>query len=124
MYKYYLTIETNNSYIKKEKVGTSYEYNLDKELINEFLYHSLQSFYFEFNYKKFASGSAQPQLPIKDLENFMVPIPQMSEQLKIIKIANKISNKILLANVQLDKYQNLKKALMQDLLMGKSGIKF
>ena len=96
----------------------------DKELINEFLYHSLQSFYFEFNYKKFASGSAQPQLPIKDLENFMVPIPQMSEQLKIIKIANKISNKILLANVQLDKYQNLKKALMQDLLMGKSGIKF
>ena len=54
----------------------------------------------------------------------MVPIPQMSEQLKIIKIANKISNKILLANVQLDKYQNLKKALMQDLLMGKSGIKF
>ncbi|KAB8036232.1 hypothetical protein GCL60_15710 [Silvanigrella paludirubra] len=96
----------------------------DKELINEFLYHSLQSFYFEFNYKKFASGSAQPQLPIKDLENFMVPIPQMSEQLKIIKIANKISNKILLANVLLDKYQNLKKALMQDLLMGKSGIKF
>ncbi|WP_397601574.1 restriction endonuclease subunit S [Silvanigrella sp.] len=95
----------------------------DKELLNEFLYHSLQSFYFDFNYNKFASGSAQPQLPIKDLGNFMVPIPKINEQLKIIKVANQISNKILLSNVQLEKYKNLKKALMQDLLTGKVKLK-
>jgi hypothetical protein len=35
IHKYYLTIEANNSYIKKEKLGSSTEYDLDKELINQ-----------------------------------------------------------------------------------------
>lgn len=37
MNKYYLTIEANNTYFKREKLGTSSEYSLDKELIKLYL---------------------------------------------------------------------------------------
>jgi hypothetical protein len=35
IYKYYLTIEVNNSYIEKIKMGGFHEYDQDKELINQ-----------------------------------------------------------------------------------------
>jgi len=55
------------------------------QITSEYLYNILRSAIIKEQIKKHVSGAAQPQLPIKTLKNFSIPIPKsISEQQSII----------------------------------------
>ncbi len=54
------------------------------EYIPKFLYFYFQSNHFQLLLKKNSSGSAQPQIPIKDLENLPVPLLDLNTQQHIV----------------------------------------
>jgi type I restriction enzyme S subunit len=56
------------------------------ELDNEYIYHLFKSPLLKQQYLLFSSGSAQPQLPIKDLRRIKLYIPTYSIQRKIASI--------------------------------------
>lgn len=54
-----------------------------KEATSEFVYHLFRSSLMQQRFKKFSSGSAQPQLPVKDLNCIVVSVPSYDTQKKI-----------------------------------------
>ncbi|MDC3114127.1 restriction endonuclease subunit S [Alphaproteobacteria bacterium] len=97
--------------------------NKDERLNSDFLYHILFSEIIIQQIKNLTFGSAQPQLTIGTLNELKLPIPQLSEQLKIVKIVNSIVSNIHHKKQKLAQTQSLKKSLMQDLLTGKVRVK-
>ena len=84
-----------------------------------YVYHLMKSPLLKKRYIEVTSGSAQPQLPIRSLEQVYVPVPPEDEQEQIAEISKSLDEKIsinkkLKANLIL-----LKRGLMQDLLSGK-----
>ncbi len=69
------------------------------------------------------SGSAQPQLPIRSLEQIRIPIIPLTEQGKISEIIRSVNVKIAVSKQIKEKLSALKKGLMQDLLSGRIRIK-
>lgn len=70
-----------------------------EDTINEkFFYLFLISQEFKNQIEALKSGSAQPQLPIRDLKFFEVNIPSLDKQEKIVKILYPIGDKIELNN--------------------------
>ncbi len=53
---------------------------------SEFLYALFKSHLMKTKYKSVTSGSAQPQLPIRSLEQIKIPLPPKDEQKKIAQI--------------------------------------
>lgn len=90
-----------------------------EDLSPPFLYHLMKSPLMKQRYSDVASGSAQPQLPIRSLEQIYIPIPPEDEQEEIVNICEILDAKVL-ENAQYKEYlTSLKKGLMQDLLSGK-----
>ena len=87
-----------------------------------FLYKLLSSQIMKQKYKDMGSGSAQPQLPISSLKNINIPLIPLDEQKKIAKIISDIDSKIDVNKQIKNKFAELKKGLMQDLLSGKRRI--
>lgn len=55
-------------------------------ILSEYLFEMLRSSIIKSQITKFVSGAAQPQLPIKTLVNFTIPVPtDLEQQKKIIK---------------------------------------
>ena len=63
-----------------------------------YLYHFLMSINFKQQVNSFASGSAQPQLPIKDMKNIAIPFPPVDMQRKIAEVLRVLDAKIELNN--------------------------
>lgn len=59
---------------------------VDDSIDQRFLYYLLCSEIFQSKLEKFSSGSAQPQIPIKDLENIKISYPRLAKQRKIASI--------------------------------------
>lgn len=57
-----------------------------KGIVAPYLYHLLKSPLLKTQYKLYSSGSAQPQLPIKDLLRIKLPLPKPAIQRKIAAI--------------------------------------
>ena len=93
--------------------------NNDKLFDNYFLFASLKNYLLPLGYKKISSGSAQPQLPIKDLKQFNLICPPLNEQEKIAKILDTQGRAITKEEQYLKKLKQKKQGLMQDLLIGK-----
>ena len=56
-----------------------------KRLLASFLFEVLRSSLVKAQIRRFTSGAAQPQLPIKTLVNFTIPVPTSTEeQLSIV----------------------------------------
>lgn len=89
--------------------------NMDTRFLCEYLE--------SMDYKNIASGSAQPKITKGALNAIKVPIPSISEQIKIGKILKSIDDKSSKVISKLDLLKNTKKALMQDLLTGKVRVK-
>ena len=64
-------------------------------------------------------GSTIVHLNTSDLKRFLVPVPCLTEQVKIVKSIDCIQIQIDAQVSKLQKIQSLKKSLMQDLLTGK-----
>ncbi|MAF97486.1 MAG: hypothetical protein CMH26_02505 [Micavibrio sp.] len=96
--------------------------NEEPDLNTEFFFNSFGSFIFKQENQRSGSGSAQPQLPIKDLVKFNFLKPSIEEQIRINqKIASFTKQQVLNEN-ELTKLKKLKAGLMQDLLTGKKRI--
>jgi type I restriction enzyme S subunit len=93
--------------------------NNDKLFDNYFLFISLKNYLLPLGYKKISSGSAQPQLPIKDLKKFNLICPSVEEQEKMAKILDTQERAIEKEEQYLKKLKQKKQGLMQDLLTGK-----
>jgi len=76
--------------------------NLQKEFNTNFLFQILRSPIFRSQVLSFFTGSAQPQLPIRDLKKIYVLIPSLNEQHSIAKILSDLDSKIEL-NQQMNK---------------------
>ena len=66
----------------------------DKTFDPTFLYHLFKSSLLKQQYELFASGSAQPQLPIKDLKRVKLIFPLLSIQRKIAAVLSAYDNLI------------------------------
>lgn len=61
-------------------------------LLPEYLFAIFRSGVMKSQMNKYVSGAAQPQLPIKTLVNFKIPVPQLiSEQISIVKKLDALS---------------------------------
>lgn len=74
-------------------------------------------------YLSMGSGSAQPQLPIRNLEQIRIPIIPTAEQRKISEIIRAVHVKISVNKKIKERLMALKKGLTQDLLSGSKRVK-
>ncbi|MFI3218020.1 MAG: restriction endonuclease subunit S [Methylococcales bacterium] len=93
--------------------------NNEQGMFSEFLFQSFKNYLFDIDYRRVVSGSAQPQLPMKDLKSFHLIKPDEIEQLKIINICKHHDSLLNSEIIYLEKMNQLKQGLMQDLLTGK-----
>lgn len=88
-------------------------------LSTEFLYAALQNHVFDQEYKRVVSGSAQPQLPIKDLRTFRMLMPSPMEQEAIVQRLRGINASLTIQEEEQAKLRHIKSGLMADLLTGR-----
>ena len=67
---------------------------IESELEAAFLYCYLRSALFQSQVTKLSSGSAQPQLPIRDFRNIEIPLPPLPEQRRIAHILGTLDDRI------------------------------
>ncbi len=68
--------------------------DLEKTFDTYFLYLLLRSPLLKRQYFSFATGSAQPQLPIRDIKKIKLAVPPLAEQKAIAKILSGLDSKI------------------------------
>ena len=83
-------------------------------IIPEFLYYSLISPFFKNQLKSFTSGSAQPQLPIRDLSNISLYLPSLQQQKSIIEKIKILDQKIELNRKMNETLEQMAQAVFQD----------
>ncbi len=88
-------------------------------IISEYLYIMATSKIIQKQIDSTAFGSAQPQLTVKIIKNFRIPLPPLNEQKKIAKIISTWDKAISTTQALIDVSKQQKKALMQQLLTGK-----
>jgi type I restriction enzyme S subunit len=65
------------------------------QLLPDYLFHFLRSRDFEEQVLSLVTGSAQPQLPIKDIHQIEIPIPSLADQERIVSIINSFEQRLL-----------------------------
>ena len=86
-------------------------YNID------FIYYALE--YNKAQLYRYAYGSTFLEVPKKDFQKILLPIPEFKEQTKIANLISACEDEIELLNKKLEILQRQKKGLMQVLLTGK-----
>ena len=94
--------------------------NYQETFDSDFLYYLLGSDEIYKQYIEMAAGSSVQNLNKQKVRNLIIPILDKEEQNSIAKILSDMDNEIDLLNTKLEKYRNLKTAMMQQLLTGKS----
>ena len=92
-------------------------------LAADFLYCSFANYIFGQEFKRVVSGSAQPQLPIKDLKHFHCLVLPMPEQQLLLSRVRAVDGYLSSEEESLNKLSKAKKGLMQDLLTGRVRVK-
>ena len=83
----------------------------------EMLFYTMESH--SEDLQKLSSGTTIAYLPREKFEEFEILVPPLPEQKKIVSILTSVDEEIESTQKKIDKLQDLKKALMQDLLTGK-----
>ncbi|MCK9295184.1 MAG: restriction endonuclease subunit S [Desulfobulbaceae bacterium] len=65
-----------------------------EDISSQYFYHFLRSSIFQDQVESHSSGSAQPQLPIKDLKRIELPLPPLPTQTRIASILSALDDKI------------------------------
>lgn len=84
-----------------------------------FLSLIFKSFWFDSFLEQITSGSTIVHLYQKDFVKFNFPLPSKEEQTAIANVLSSMDKEIETLNTKLEKYRNLKIAMMQQLLTGK-----
>ena len=87
--------------------------NIKKTIIKKYLFYAI-SFR---TVSDVISGSAQPQITRDNLKSVDLPIPPITEQKKIVSILNSVDDVIEKTQSQIDKLYNLKKGMINKLLI-------
>ena len=95
----------------------------EKIIVEEFLYWYFQSNSFQKYCVAFTSGTTVPLLSQESLKNVIIPIPNITEQQKIISILSNCKKLIVIEIQYLEKLQKIKRGLMQQLLTGQKRVK-
>ena len=91
-----------------------------KTINEKLLFQIINSALFEKQIIDANSGSSQPNLSAKEVSIFLIPIPtSKEEQTAIANVLSSMDKEIETLNTKLEKYRNLKTAMMQQLLTGK-----
>lgn len=88
-----------------------------------FLSLIFKSFWFDSFLEQITSGSTIVHLYQKDFVKFNFPLPSKEEQTAIANVLSSMDKEIETLNTKLEKYRNLKTAMMQQLLTGKIRLK-
>ena len=64
------------------------------QLDNRFFYLYMRSTVLREQVKALSTGSAQPQLPIRDIKRLVLPLPPLTEQREIARILGALDDKI------------------------------
>lgn len=89
----------------------------------DFVYQALFTNYFERQIDKYVVGSNYPAINSADLKILLVKTPKKLEQTEIAKRILSIDNKLQSEQTYLQKLQQIKKGLMEDLLSGRKRVK-
>lgn len=76
-------------------------------------------FLFPSEYRRLSSGSAQPQFPIRDMQQFRLLVPKKGEQERIVGVSTAVDGEIVDESRALAKLRQLKSGLVTDLLTGR-----
>ncbi len=87
-----------------------------------FVCFSKTSFYLE-QIKDNTQGSTRARTSVSKLKTIKIALPQKEEQIAIANILSSMDKEIQTLNTKLEKYRNLKTAMMQQLLTGKIRLK-
>ncbi len=90
-----------------------------KKLLPDFLLHFILSIEGQRLIKDAMSGLAIKRITLEIINNFLIKLPHVNEQKRIVSVLNEIDNVIKNENYKLKKLTLLKTALMQDLLTGR-----
>lgn len=96
--------------------------NSDK-IDSVFLSLIFKSIWFDSFLEQITSGSTIVHLYQKDFVKFDFPLPSKEEQTAIANVLSSMDKEIETLNTKLEKYRNLKTAMMQQLLTGKIRLK-
>jgi type I restriction enzyme S subunit len=96
--------------------------NINKNTLNEFLFHFLK--FSEFFIMKLRVGSGLPNIQKKDITNFQIKLPSIKEQQKIAAVLSLADEEINQSQTALALLKTQKKGLMQQLLTGKIRVNF
>lgn len=91
----------------------------EENVDSEFTFQVLRSDHFAFRINVGLLGTDPPNLSVKVLEDFTIPVPPLSEQRQIAKILSTWDKAISTTERLIDNSKQQKKALMQQLLTGK-----
>jgi type I restriction enzyme S subunit len=95
----------------------------DRTLHSEYVFHYLLSPGCQQRIKDLMSGNAITRLTLERIKSFVIPVPDIKEQLKIIEPLNSHDARIRIEEQYRDKLKLQKKGLMHDLLTGKVRVK-
>jgi type I restriction enzyme S subunit len=91
----------------------------NKRVLSEYLCEWINSEFGKGQVLRMQGGIAQQHFNVGDMKMLLVALPSKTEQIKIIAALDSVKNKIKTEEAIVDKYQVMKKGLMQDLLTGK-----
>ena len=95
----------------------------EKVILSEYLFEILRSGIMKSQIERFVSGAAQPQLPIKTLVNFSIPVPlELADQRRIVDQLKELSAETqrleAIYKQKLDVLAELKQSLLQKAFSG------
>lgn len=83
-----------------------------------FLYIQMKSPYFSMSIREHTSGSAQPQLPIRDMRNLPMIVPPQKVLSSYMNVASKLYDKVHVNQVQIRTLEKLRNVLLPKLMSG------
>jgi type I restriction enzyme, S subunit len=96
----------------------------EKRIINKYFYYYSQTDMYKKDIQNITKPAVnQASFTKADFEGLKIALPSIQEQQKIVDILSSIDNKIITEEEKLNKFNTLKKGLMQVLLTGKVRVK-
>lgn len=84
-----------------------------------FCKHVIRSTYVQNQVSAYLKGNAQPGLNCGDVEKFLIPLPSLTEQVRIAAFLDDMDDDLKETELQLEKARQVKKGMMQELLTGR-----
>lgn len=106
-----ISIGNINQHIARIRISSN-------QVDNKFIYQYLSQDKYRLNYYKITTGQAYPQISLKQVRNSIVPLPLLKEQKQIADILSTADEKLEVLRAKKEKYETLKKGLLQKLLSG------